>query len=53
MSIRELQSVNDIRRAIRELSTRAELARTEGRNADADELDRRIGGYREEIASRP
>ena len=46
-------SVNDIRTAIRELSTRAELARKEGRPDDAAELDKRIDGYREELAARP
>lgn len=47
------QSINDIRTAIRELSARAELARKEGRAADADELDRRVAGYREELSARP
>ncbi|MCH9669515.1 MAG: hypothetical protein K0U76_08255 [Actinomycetia bacterium] len=53
MSLREPQSVNDIRTAIRALSARAELARKEGRSADAAELDQRIGSYREELGSRP
>lgn len=53
MSIREPQSVNDIRTAIRELSTRAELARREGRSADAAELDQRVTQYREELGARP
>lgn len=53
MSLREPKSVNDIRTAIRELSTRAELARTEGRGADAAELDQRVSSYREELGSRP
>ncbi len=53
MSLREPQSVNDIRTAIRELSTRAALARTEGRSADAVELDQRISNYRAELGSRP
>ena len=35
MSLREPQSINDIRTAIRELSARAELARREGRTDDA------------------
>jgi hypothetical protein len=47
------QSVNDIRNAIRELTARAELARKEGRPDDAAEIDRRIQGYREELAARP
>jgi hypothetical protein len=51
--MRETTSINDIRTAIRELSARAELARKEGRPADADELDKRIQGYREELAQRP
>ncbi|MCK0177218.1 hypothetical protein [Mycolicibacterium sp. F2034L] len=46
-------SVNDIRTAIRELSIRANLARREGRTADAEELDRRVQHYREELAARP
>ncbi len=49
----ETKSINDIRTAIRELSARAELARKEGRPEDAAELDRRIAGYREELAARP
>lgn len=53
MSLREPQSVNDIRTAIRELSTRAELARREGRAADAAELDVRITNYREKLGARP
>ncbi len=53
MSITHPHSVNDIRRAIRELSARAELARREGRPADATELERRVQGYREELAERP
>ena len=53
MTMRETVSVNDIRTAIRELSARAELARKEGRPADAAELDARIQGYREQLADRP
>ncbi|MCT7658834.1 hypothetical protein [Mycobacterium deserti] len=53
MAIREPHSVNDIRTAIRELSARATLARKEGRTADADELEQRITGYREELSARP
>ena len=49
----ETHSINDIRTAIRELSARAELARKEGRPEDAAELDRRVQGYREELADRP
>ena len=48
-----MQSVNDIRTAIRELSARAELARKEGRPEDAAELDQRVTRYREELGSRP
>ena len=51
--MRETTSINDIRTAIRELSARAELARKEGRPADADELEQRISGYREELSTRP
>ena len=53
MSIRETQSVNDIRTAIRELSARADLARKEGRPDDAAEIEQRIAGYREELGARP
>ncbi len=53
MSLRAPQSVDNIRTAIRELSTRAELARREGRSADAAELDQRIRNYREELGTRP
>lgn len=51
--MRETTSVNDIRTAIRELSARADLARKEGRPADATELEQRIQGYREQLAERP
>ena len=51
--MRDTHSINDIRTAIRELSVRAELARKEGRPADAEELEERIQGYREELAARP
>ena len=53
MNMREPHSINDIRNAIRELSARAELARKEGRPADAEELEHRVQGYREELAERP
>ncbi|BBY95076.1 hypothetical protein MGALJ_47450 [Mycobacterium gallinarum] len=53
MSLREPHSINDIRNAIRELSSRAELARKEGRTGDAEEIESRIVGYREELAGRP
>jgi hypothetical protein len=46
-------SVNEIRTAIRELTARAELARKEGRHQDAAEIEERIEGYRQELASRP
>jgi len=46
-------SVNDIRTAIREISSRADLARREGRAADAAELDQRVRHYREELSDRP
>jgi hypothetical protein len=51
--MRDTHSINDIRTAIRELSVRAELARKEGRPADAEELEQRVQGYREELAARP
>ncbi|MGU3498295.1 hypothetical protein [Mycobacterium sp. C31M] len=53
MAMGEITSVNDIRNAIRELSARADLARKEGRPADAAELDQRVAGYREKLGSRP
>lgn len=53
MSQRETISVNDIRTAIRELTARAELARKEGRPADAAELEQRVTKYRDELGSRP
>jgi hypothetical protein len=53
MSLREPHSIDDIRTAIRELTARAELARKEGRNADADEIEQRIQGYRDELSARP
>jgi len=43
----------DAEHLLSELSARAELARKEGRPADADELEQRIQGYREELAARP
>ena len=51
--MREPHSINDIRTAIRELSARAELARKEGRPADAAEIEQRIQGYRDELSARP
>ncbi|EHB55438.1 hypothetical protein MycrhDRAFT_2632 [Mycolicibacterium rhodesiae JS60] len=48
-----VHSVNDIRKAIRELSARAELANKEGRSDDAAEIERRIAGYREELGEKP
>lgn len=53
MALGQSQSVNDIRTAIRELSVRAELARKEGRPADAAELDERVAQYRAELSQRP
>jgi hypothetical protein len=53
MSMREPHSINDIRTAIRELSIRADLARKEGRDDDAAEIEQRIQGYRDELAARP
>jgi hypothetical protein len=51
--MREPQSIDDIRTAIRELTARAELARKEGRTADAEEIEQRIQGYRQELGARP
>jgi hypothetical protein len=53
MTLSHTHSLNDIRTAIRQLSTRADLARKEGRTHDAAEIERRIQGYREELATRP
>jgi hypothetical protein len=53
VALRERHSVNDIRTAIRQLSARADLARKEGRTADAVELDKRVEGYRDELGARP
>ncbi|BBZ05923.1 hypothetical protein MDOR_00920 [Mycolicibacterium doricum] len=53
MTLGHTQSLNDIRTAIRELSVRADLARKEGRSSDAAQIERRIQGYREELATRP
>ena len=53
MTIHKPHSVNDIRTAIRELSARAALARKEGRASDAEELERRVDSYREELSARP
>ena len=51
--MREPHSINDIRTAIRELTSRAELARKEGHNDEAAEIEQRIKGYREELSARP
>jgi hypothetical protein len=53
ITMRATTSVNEIRTAIRELTVRAELARKEGRDADAHELEQRVKGYRDELAARP
>jgi hypothetical protein len=53
MNLREPHSIDDIRTAIRELTARAELARKEGRPEDADEIEQRIQGYREELSTKP
>ncbi len=53
MTLRGINSVNDIRTAIRELTARAALARKEGRPGDAAEIEQRIARYRDELAGRP
>jgi hypothetical protein len=53
MAVKKPASTNDIRTAIRELSLRAELARKEGREQDAAELQRRVQAYRDELSKRP
>jgi hypothetical protein len=47
------ETITDIRTAIRELSGRAQIARKEGRDADAAELEHRVRDYQEELATRP
>ncbi|BBZ11029.1 hypothetical protein [Mycobacterium branderi] len=53
MAIRQSHSINDIRTAIRELTTRAELARKEERHDEADEIEQRVQAYRDELSQRP
>jgi hypothetical protein len=53
LAVKKPASTNDIRTAIRELSVRAELARNEGREQDAAELEGRVQGYRDELSKRP
>jgi hypothetical protein len=53
MGIGKPTSVNDIRRAIDELTARAELAHKEGRDDEGAEIERRIQGYRDELGKRP
>jgi hypothetical protein len=52
MTIRKPTSVNEIRTAINELTTRAELAHKEGRDEERVEIERRIQGYRDELGRR-
>ncbi|UMB69187.1 hypothetical protein [Mycobacterium paraterrae] len=53
MAIRKPTSINDIRRAIAELTARAELAHREGRDEEGAEIERRVQAYREELGRRP
>lgn len=53
MALEQSASISDIRSAIRELSLRADIARKEGREQDAAELERRAQAYREELSKRP
>lgn len=53
MALREPASPKDIRTAIRELSTRADIAHKEGRHEEAAEIEQRIQGYRDELGERP
>ncbi|MGA9492326.1 MAG: hypothetical protein WBV80_19020 [Mycobacterium sp.] len=53
MTIRKPTSVNDIRKAIGELTARAELAHKEGRDEEGAEIESRIRAYREELGRRP
>ncbi|MEE2031586.1 hypothetical protein [Rhodococcus chondri] len=45
-------SDEELRRAIRVLRDRADLARNEGRDEDADMIERTIHEYQEEMAQR-
>lgn len=45
-------SDDELRRAIRVLRERADLARNEGRDDDADMLEKTIHGYQEEMSQR-
>ncbi|UYP19839.1 hypothetical protein OED52_04580 [Rhodococcus sp. Z13] len=45
-------SDDELRRAIRTLRERADLARNEGRNDDAEMIERTIQEYQEEMAQR-
>jgi hypothetical protein len=53
MAIRKPISVNKIRTAIDELTTRAELAHKQGRDGEGAEIERRIQAYRDELGRRP
>jgi hypothetical protein len=53
MTIRKPTSINNIRRAINELTVRAELAHKEGRDEEGAEIERRIRAYRDELGKRP
>jgi len=53
MAIRKLTSVNDVRKAIVELTTRAELAHKAGRDEEGAEIESRIQAYREDLGRRP
>ena len=53
MTIGKPTSVNEIRRAIDQLTARAELAHKEGRDEEGAEIERRIQGYRDELGRRP
>ncbi|WP_172832436.1 hypothetical protein [Mycobacterium asiaticum] len=51
--MRATTSIDEIRKAIRELSVRADLARKEGRAADAAEIEQRIRMYQQKLSERP
>jgi hypothetical protein len=53
MAMKKPASIDDIRKAIHELSVRADLAHKEGREQDAVELERRVQTYRDELSKRP
>lgn len=52
MGMLDPTSIDEIKTAIDELSTRVDAARKEGRDSDAAEMEQRIQGLRERLADR-